>query len=92
MKGIETKVENSLADRLDEQIVKVKNELDSQIHSIKQNQLVSKSEQDINVKELQKSLNFQIDEIKKDSKMTIEEVKKNIGQEMETLKLDIGKK
>jgi hypothetical protein len=72
-------------------IVKVKTELDERINSVKQNQLVSKSEQETDMDGLQKSLNFKINSVTSDSNSQINELKKNISQDMQHLKTELSK-
>ena len=72
-------------------IVKVKTELDERINSVKQNQLMAKSEQETDMDGLQKSLNFKINSIANDSTSQIDELKKNVTQDMQHLKSELSK-
>ena len=72
-------------------IVKVKTELDERMNSVKQNQLMAKSEQETDMDGLQKSLNFKINSIASDSTSQIDELKKNVTQDMHHLKSELSK-
>ncbi len=71
--------------------MKVKTELDERINSVKQNQLIAKSEQETDMDGLQKSLNFKINSIASDSTLQIDELKKNVSQDMQHLKSELSK-
>ena len=72
-------------------IVKVKTELDERLNSVKQNQLMAKSEQETDMDGLQKSLNFKINSIASDSTSQIDELKKNFTQDMHHFKSELSK-
>ena len=91
MKAIEVKVENCLANRLDEQIVKVKSELDIKLDAVKQNQLVSKTKQESDLKTLQNSFGVKMGTVANDSKIQFDELKKKVDHDMQQLKSDLSK-
>ena len=71
--------------------MKVKTELDERMNSVKQNQLMAKSEQETDMDGLQKSLNFKINSIASDSTSQIDELKKNFTQDMHHFKSELSK-
>ena len=88
MKAIEVKVENSLAKRLDEQIVKVKSELDIKVDAVKQNQLVSKTKHESDLKTLQNSFGVRMSTFANDSKIQFDELKKKVDHDMDAVQQD----